>query len=328
MPAHRTVIKRGYVCLLTITLVAAAGCQRQPAPSAFAGTWVATSGRRVFMVLTLREQGSTFVGRWAHPDSFSISQNGAFSAITSRVTTSTIASAALEGTDLHLKVSASHDPNDVDEYLMTVNTGGESAVVRLVGAPLPPLTFTRHHGDVAPAVSTDWDAALSYKVDGVDMPSSAEMLAIFDEDQKVRQNFATIDEKARETISRSDKERRTRTAALLNGGALHSGADFRRAAFVFQHGDTPDDFLFAHTLALVALAKGDADGAWIAAASLDRYLQSIHQPQIYGTQFLTPAGKPATQDPYNRTLVSDSLRSLLGVPSLAGQQAQLAASPK
>jgi len=37
---------------------------------------------------------------------------------------------------------------------------------------------------------------------------------------------------------------------------------------------------------LVAAAKGDQGAAWIAAATLDRYLQSVRQPQIYGTQFL------------------------------------------
>jgi hypothetical protein len=51
-------------------------------------------------------------------------------------------------------------------------------------------------------------------------------------------------------------------------------------------------------------------------------LQSIHQPQIYGTQFLTPTDMPATQEPYNRALISDALRRQLSVPSLAAQEKQ------
>ena len=79
---------------------------------------------------------------------------------------------------------------------------------------------------------------------------------------------------------------RERVAALLAAGALHTADDYRKAAFVFQHGDRSDDYLLAHTLALVAVAKGDQGAAWIAAATLDRYLQSVRQPQIYGTQYL------------------------------------------
>jgi hypothetical protein len=97
---------------------------------------------------------------------------------------------------------------------------------------------------------------------------------------------------------------------------------FQRAAYVFQHGDTPDDYLLAHTLAMVAVARGQSGAVWIASATLDRYLNSIHQPQIYGTQFRTKPNEPATQEPYNRTLISDALRRQLRVPSQAVQEEQ------
>jgi hypothetical protein len=146
------------------------------------------------------------------------------------------------------------------------------------------------------------------------------MKRIFDEDQRVRQPGAKIDWAA---VNRTDAERREATRKLLNEGVLHSGQDFEWAAFVFQHGSTPEDYLLAHTLAIVALKKGEQDGAWIAAATLDRYLNSIKQPQIYGTQFHWAKGEPTTQDPYNRTLISDSLREQLGVPSVEHQKGQL-----
>jgi len=55
-------------------------------------------------------------------------------------------------------------------------------------------------------------------------------------------------------------------------------------------------------LATVGIAKGSAKPGWIAAATLDRYLQKIKQPQIYGTQYhIGPnQGDKFTQDPYNR----------------------------
>src|SRR6185436_15623955 len=117
--------------------------------------------------------------------------------------------------------------------------------------------------------------------------------------------------------------RRERTRSLLAGEQLHTSEDFREAAFVFQHGDEPDDYLLAHTLAMVAVGKGDNGAVWIASATLDRYLQSIHRKQIYGTQFLGKPGSPQTQEPYNRELISDSQQAELGVPSRADHQEQL-----
>ena len=146
------------------------------------------------------------------------------------------------------------------------------------------------------------------------------MKRIFDEDQKVRQmGLFNIDWAS---VRKSDAERRRATMKLLNEGALHSGEDFVWAAFIFQHGSGPNDFLLAHTLAMIAMKKGYTDAIWIASATLDRYLQSIKQPQIYGTQFLTPKGGSTTQEPYNRTLISDALRHELQVPGLAAQAAQ------
>jgi hypothetical protein len=55
---------------------------------------------------------------------------------------------------------------------------------------------------------------------------------------------------------------------------------------------------------------------------MDRYLNSIHLPQIYGTQFSIQPHEPTTQEPYNRVLVSDALRRFLGVPSQAAQEEQ------
>jgi hypothetical protein len=111
-------------------------------------------------------------------------------------------------------------------------------------------------------------------------------------------------------------------SALLAANALHTPDDYRKAAFVFQHGAQPDDYLLAHSLAVIAVAKGDQGAAWIAAATLDRYLQSIGRPQIYGTQFLG-MGASTTQKPYNQELISDALRIELGVPTLASQKEQL-----
>src|ERR1700722_20111462 len=89
--------------------------------------------------------------------------------------------------------------------------------------------------------------------------------------------------------------RRAEVRKLLEEGKLISGEDFSDAALIFQHGQTPDEFLFAHVLAVEALTRGGSADKWIAAATLDRYLQSVNQPQIFGTQY--PGDKSAGNTP-------------------------------
>lgn len=117
-----------------------------------------------------------------------------------------------------------------------------------------------------------------------------------------------------------EEARKKQVRAMLANGDLKTGEDFYDAAFIFQHGEAADDYLFAHVLAMDALVKGYDMAKWIAAATLDRYLQIVHQPQIFGTQYpldpdkphpVSPAGRfiGRTQQPYNDTLLPDSLRT-------------------
>ncbi len=150
-------------------------------------------------------------------------------------------------------------------------------------------------------------------------PTNAEMTAIFTADQAARADIAHVDT-AR--LIAEDEARRTRTQALLDAGQLQSGQDYLNAAFVFQHGQRPADYLKAHLLAMIAVARGKPEATWIASATLDRYLQAIGQPQVLGTQFRAQEDKSMTQEPYARDLVSDAMRQALGVPSQADQVAQ------
>ncbi|RRN61837.1 hypothetical protein EIK80_24645 [Caulobacter sp. 602-1] len=147
--------------------------------------------------------------------------------------------------------------------------------------------------------------------------SNAEMTRLYNEDQSDREP----DEIDWDKVTARDEQRRLATRALLTAGALHTAEDYEHAAFIFQHGSKADDYLLAHTLAMVAVGKGDKSSLWIASATLDRYLMMIGKPQVYGTQFRGSMG----QEPYDRNLVSDALRSELGVPALARQAEQLEA---
>ncbi len=162
-----------------------------------------------------------------------------------------------------------------------------------------------------------WQVDRGYVPDMVRSTSPA-MTAIFDADQADRLDPAHINWKV---VSLFDRARREQTQALLDSGSLSSGDDFYHAAFVFQHGDKPDDFMRAHALAMIAIARGRPDATWIGAATLDRYLQYSGRPQIYGTQFTRPA-TDFTQEPYQRGLLSDAIRKASNVPTLAAQEHQ------
>jgi len=155
--------------------------------------------------------------------------------------------------------------------------------------------------------------------------ANPEMLHLFTEDQADRKDGLRIDWNA---VRPRDEARRAATRKLLADGALHTGQDYVEAAFIFQHGSTEDDYLLAHTLAMVAAAKGDPGALWIGAATLDRYLATIGKPQIYGTQYsVARPSRTWTQDPYARDLISDALRKELGVPTLAEQARKLGEMP-
>jgi hypothetical protein len=283
-----------------------------------AGTWVLQLGPRHLIVLSLKPKAAGgFSGTFSRPKRFQTGDGRSFSHVQGPAETESIIASAWEGKSLRFTVQNSSDPKDTDSFVLTV-VDPARATLQIPGVPLPPMTLSRATGTAE--VSTDWDPDKKYSPDD-NAASNPEMKRIFDEDQSVRQQ--AVDKIDWTVVNRSDAERRAQTKKLLDSGALHSGKDFVEAAFVFQHGDTADDYLLAHTLALVALAKGEGDGLWIAAATLDRYLQSVGKPQIYGTQFRFPPGQPSTQDPYDRALISDSLRQQLGVPSLAAQEEQL-----
>ncbi|GBR69859.1 hypothetical protein [Gluconobacter kanchanaburiensis] len=124
------------------------------------------------------------------------------------------------------------------------------------------------------------------------------------------------------TLIPNDTKRRAELHRMLEQNTVTTGLDYYEAAFIQQHGLKPDDYLLAHVLAMAALAKGYTQARWIAAATLDRYLQQNQHPQIFGTQTVirTVAGtgkeEAPTRAPFNTTLLPDSLRSTLGVADL------------
>lgn len=169
------------------------------------------------------------------------------------------------------------------------------------------------------AISTPLSAHQNEAAPKVALADNKQMTAIFAADQAERDHPAAIDWKV---LWPADEARRAQTQAFLDAGKLNTADDFYHAAYVFQHGNEAEDCLKAHALAVVATARGKQEAVWIAAATLDRYLQRIGQPQIYGAQFQHPQGQKWTQEPYRRDLLSDPLRQASGVPPLEEQEGQ------
>ncbi len=289
----------------------------------FAGYWVLTVGNRPLIVVTLRP-GSGGAEPWAgwlaSPKRFESGGTGdSFSNVGGPSTRSPVIRSRVNGQCLLFTTHSPTDKHDQQKYRLCLTAPGHATLgIDIPGAPrIPSWPVARE--EAAVTVATDWNSNRTYFLGQSDV-SNAEMGQIYDADQKDRRpGIGKIDWAV---VSRRDAERRKLVRELLSGGKLHTGKDFERAAFVFQHGDTSNDYLLAHTLAIVATARGDGSAIWIAAATLDRYLQSIHQPQIYGTQFKFKTAGHVTQKPYDRHLISDALRRDLDVPSLAAQRSQ------
>ena len=311
------------LCLiLTVTACSpdpTAPVQKNIPQEGFGGIWVMNLGQKIFVVLILEKDGEAFAGTLTRPKDFQLTNGRRFSKLSPEIATETV-NGTIQGNRLHFVTRNTRGKEDESEYDMTL-TGANSASLTINDTPIEPWPLTRAEGTALPVVSSDWEPQRSYSLDD-NAVSNSEMQRIYDEDQRGRQNNAQFAAE-NETVSRQDEERRSQTRKLLADGQLHTAEDFKRAAFIFQHGSKPDDFLLAHALAMVAAAKGDEDALWIGTATLDRYLHSTGKPQIFGTQIKEKADHTATLEPYNRSLIADVLRRELGVQPLTVQQEQL-----
>ena len=281
-----------------------------------AGSWALRTEGRILAVFELRRDPSApggWAGGWLRHEHFGVTQNYEAVEVRGAIVRRPILRTTVRGAALELHIRGETDEDDYTFELRDADT----AIFGWVNAPIEPLELKRVPSGTRPDEG-GWDSTRAYPLDRPVWPSNAEMTTIFDADQADRRAGAAIDWSV---VGPRDRARRARTQALLDADALHTGDDFYHAAFVFQHGEAANDFLVAHTLAVIAAARGNRGAAWIAAATLDRYFQNIGRPQVYGTQYRSPEGHP-TQEPYDRTIISDGLRRAMGVPDQAGQELQ------
>mgnify|MGYP001620040626 CR=1 FL=1 len=107
---------------------------------------------------------------------------------------------------------------------------------------------------------------------------------LYQDDQKDRSGVyadaASVDQ-----LREKDRKRREEVLRMMSQGEVLTGKDLYHAGIIMLHGDNLQDFLTAHRLAVISAVMGLRPSRWLAAASLDRYLMALGQPQVYGTQF-------------------------------------------
>ena len=185
---------------------------------------------------------------------------------------------------------------------------------------LPPEESAQIQTACIPLIDSSAYAALDQLVVTQDdaIAVSVKMAKLIFGDQVVRQiPFDFDSEKVRE----KDTLRRIEVLELIQNGEVHSGRNLVYAAFIFQHGDCPEHYLFANRLAQIAMDAGNTDAKWIFAASFDRYLKSIGEPQKYGTQYAWIEGEYRLY-PVDPT-TTDEERAKYNVPALDTAIAQI-----
>lgn len=295
--------------ILPILLAAAS----VPTPPCAIGTWATKASGQTIFRLDIENSSTGTTAIWTRPDNFEF-DGDTFSNVDGHVVRRAANVTYVEDGDLVLSFEDPRPKATPDILHVRCAQVGHISVT-FAGPDFDPFDFVK--ASINEAQLEPWDAKKFYTRQ-ILRPTNVEMTHIFDSDQADRQ----AEHVDWSVVGPADEKRKQRTQELLDAGALQSGDDFYHAAFIFQHGSNTGDYLKAHLLAMVATARGNAGAIWIGAATLDRYLRRIGRPQVLGTQFKVPKGGPATQEPYDRSLISDAVRKALRVPPVAEQERQ------
>lgn len=283
------------------------GCVRD-----FQGRWALTAQGAPYLVLQissgLKQEivGSAYRRAQSHGTLHDTTASGPIAKHPLRVSGCQSDSVEIAFADIAMRLV--REDSGVHAELMNIPTGVRSPKYRAIKVDLSvlPGEFSdRPRDEVEPEVSHD-----------------SELAELFNADQSIRSEVAELRRKGLDTgtaqirMEEGDRVRLARLRELILANRLKTGLDYWRAAFLFQHGGRAANYLYAHHLANVSLKLGYREAAWIAAASMDRYLLSIGQPQIYGTQFQVRGDTNARLN-LDRDFLSDADRAALDVPALS-----------
>ena len=117
----------------------------------------------------------------------------------------------------------------------------------------------------------------------------------------------------RGVLERRNARRRKKVRKMLQAGQLKAVDDFCRAAWILYRGSDSSDLALSRGFALVAvgLDPEQCEAKGMAALAEDRYLLSIGEPQIYGTEIRVVRGKKFLKEPFDLSLITDEKRKEL-----------------
>lgn len=273
------------------------------------GTWELRSGEAIIFRLNIKGTPSDQTVIWERPEKFE-TDGELFSELDGPIVRRQAQRIQSADGDLDVTFEGSKGKDEPD----VIRVHAVDAMrLRVTYNNTEPFYLTRsasfHKNDVI------WARSIGNEI-RIIRPTNSEMASIYDADQSDR--AADVIDWTK--LASSDADRRARTRKLLESGDLQSADDYFHAAFVLQHGEKPEDFLEAHLLAMVSVAKGKTLALWIASATLDRYLQNIGRPQVLGTQYRFPGRDKVTQEPYDKELIPDTVRRVLHVRSIYEQE--------
>lgn len=84
-------------------------------------------------------------------------------------------------------------------------------------------------------------------------------------------------------VTERDKLRRARILELMQEEKLSTADDYFNAGLIMIHGISTEELILSHVLAMAASAKGHPAAAWLSAVTLDNFLQSLEQGQVFDT---------------------------------------------
>jgi hypothetical protein len=144
-----------------------------------------------------------------------------------------------------------------------------------------------------------------------------ELAALFEADRRDHANPPMPGTPEYAAMRKRDADRRSSAAAILQNEAPGDPLDWYRAAWLFNHGDTPEEAEVACRLAERAMAAGHAPARWLYAATYDRLCMYRGQPQRFGTQIVPDGRRHRVWDTDPST--TDEERAAFDVPLLAEQ---------
>jgi hypothetical protein len=144
-----------------------------------------------------------------------------------------------------------------------------------------------------------------------------ELFSLYQADQQERVNQPQANTPNYKAMRQRDRERRERVMEMVAANELHTAEDYYHAAWVMNHGDTPDDAENAHLLALRSSELGHRPARWLAAASYDRWQMYQGKPQKYGTNYVYDGIRDRLWDVDPAT--TDEERAAWDVPPLVEQ---------